>query len=157
MSSHVICVKRLRPARYAWSMGLRVFHGSYYFSSVLKGLVKVQHPRGSHVFAQDSVGLLFFLILFAAALIVAAMLSRFRSSSGPSDSASSGDGGGGSPPMPPGPGPGGVPLDDAAPARVRLRDGRRLARRLPARQRRRTKEPTRTPTRAAYTIGSPSR
>ena len=44
--------------------------------------------------------------------------------------------------MPRGPGPGGIPLDDAQPAGIRLRDGRRLAQRLPARQRRRTKEPT---------------
>jgi hypothetical protein len=128
-------------------MGLKVFHGSYYFSGVLKGLVKV-HPKGSHLFAHDSVGLLAFLILFAAALIAALVVTRFRSTPGPSDSGSNGDGGGGSPPVPRGPGPGGVPLDDAEPARVRLRDGRRLARRLPAHQRRRTKEPTRTPTRA---------
>ena len=131
-------------------MGLSAFHGSYYFSGVMKGFVKV-HPRGSHLIAHDWVGLLSFLILFAAALFVAALLRRFRSSPGPSDSASNGGGGGGSPPMPQGPGPGGVPLDDAQPARVRLRDGRRLARRLPARQRRRTKEPMRTPTRAPRT------
>src|SRR5437763_12142398 len=114
-------------------MRASVSHGTYYFSGVLKGLLRV-NPRGSHhLIAQGSIGpLLFFLILFLGAASVAALLRRFFSSPGPSDSASSG-GGGGSPPMPRGPGPGGVPLDDAQPADVRLRDERRLARRLPAR------------------------
>ncbi len=51
------------------------------------------------------------------------------------------DGGGGGndrldPSAPQGPRPGGVPLPDAMPARVRLRDGRRLAELLPGFERR---------------------
>jgi hypothetical protein len=144
--------QRRGSARYACSVGAPVFHGHYYFSGVVKGLVKVS-SKGSHLVAQDSFGLVCFLILLTAALFAAALLSRFLSSPGPSDSASNGGGGGGSPPLPRGPGPGGVPLDDARPARVRLRDERRLALRLAARERRRTKEPGRTPTRASRTSG----
>jgi hypothetical protein len=42
---------------------------------------------------------------------------------------------------------GGVPLDDAVPARVRLRDARRLADRLPRPPRRVVREPDRRPVR----------
>lgn len=42
---------------------------------------------------------------------------------------------------------GGIPLDDATPARVRLRDSATLADRLPARARRPAHEPGRTPVR----------
>jgi hypothetical protein len=42
---------------------------------------------------------------------------------------------------------GGVPLDDAVPARVRFRDRGRLADRLPSRARRQVHEPERTPLR----------
>jgi hypothetical protein len=94
---------------------------------------------------QDPLVLLCILVLFAGALFVGTLLSRFFSPAGPSDSGSSGGRGGGSPRIPRGPGPGGVPLDDAQPARIRLRDERRLAPRLPARQRRRAAEPERTP------------
>ena len=56
-----------------------------------------------------------------------------------------GGGGGGNDRLPPiaprGPRPGGIPLPDAAPARVRLRDGRRLADLLPRRERRPVREP----------------
>jgi hypothetical protein len=58
------------------------------------------------------------------------------------------DGGGGSPPRPQapsGPRPGGVPLPDAGPARVRLREPARLADLLPARDRRPAREPERAP------------
>ncbi len=51
------------------------------------------------------------------------------------------------PPPPPGRPSGGLPLDDAAPARVRLRGAERLADRLPARERRPAREPGRTPVR----------
>ncbi len=42
---------------------------------------------------------------------------------------------------------GGIPLPDAVPARVRLRDHGRLAERLPHRERRPAREPDRTPVR----------
>jgi len=53
------------------------------------------------------------------------------------------------PMAPPQPPRGGIPLPDAEPARVRLRDHSRLGDRLPARQRRRAREPERTPVRSA--------
>jgi hypothetical protein len=43
---------------------------------------------------------------------------------------------------------GGLPLPDAEPARVRLRDHRPLRERLPARERRPAREPERRPVRA---------
>jgi hypothetical protein len=52
------------------------------------------------------------------------------------------------PPKPPKPPRGGIPLPDATPARVRLRDHSRLAERLPRRERRQTREPTPRPIRA---------
>jgi hypothetical protein len=62
------------------------------------------------------------------------------------------DGGGSDrlgPIVPCGPRPGGIPLPDATPARVRLRDGRRLATLLPGVDRRPAHRPapTRTPAR----------
>jgi hypothetical protein len=60
------------------------------------------------------------------------------------------DGGWGQrPPKPPTPEApsGGLPLPDAVPARVRLRDHRRLPDLLPPRQRRPSREPSRQPTR----------
>lgn len=68
---------------------------------------------------------------------------------GQSDS-DSGDGWGRGPrqpPTPPNAPKGGIPLDDAEPARVRLRDSGRLADRLPARSRRPAREPHRRPVR----------
>jgi hypothetical protein len=51
------------------------------------------------------------------------------------------------PPKPPEPPRGGIPLPDAVPARVRLRDHRRLADLLPRPERRPAREPTRRPVR----------
>ncbi|HEY3725697.1 MAG TPA: hypothetical protein VGL51_00895 [Solirubrobacteraceae bacterium] len=51
------------------------------------------------------------------------------------------------PPKPPSPPRGGIPLRDAAPARVRLREHGRLAERLPNRQRRPAREPAHRPVR----------
>jgi hypothetical protein len=51
------------------------------------------------------------------------------------------------PPEPPAPPRGGIPLPDAEPARVRLRDGERLADKLPRRDRRPAREPDRQPVR----------
>ena len=60
------------------------------------------------------------------------------------------DGGGHGPPKEPtpsGPPTGGLPLPDAAPARIRLRDHRRLSELLPRRERRPAREPERDPVR----------
>jgi hypothetical protein len=51
------------------------------------------------------------------------------------------------PPKPPEPPTGGIPLPDATPAGVRLRDHDRLPDRLPRRERRPTREPERRPVR----------
>jgi hypothetical protein len=51
------------------------------------------------------------------------------------------------PPKRPEPPRGGIPLLDAIPARVRLRDHRRLQDQLPRRERRPAREPRRTPVR----------
>jgi hypothetical protein len=62
----------------------------------------------------------------------------------PEDNDGGGGGGGNdrlTPKPPSGPQGGGLPLPDAQPARVRLRDHRRLADRLPERQRRAPREP----------------
>jgi hypothetical protein len=45
---------------------------------------------------------------------------------------------------------GGLPLPDAKPARVRLRDHRRMRDRLPRRERRPAREPERTPVRVSH-------
>jgi hypothetical protein len=58
-----------------------------------------------------------------------------------------GGGGAGRPEPPPDPQDGGVPLPDASPARVRLRDHRRLAEAVPAQPRRSSEEPERVPER----------
>jgi hypothetical protein len=67
---------------------------------------------------------------------------------GPSDPNPGGGWGNGPPPpdpLPPDRPPGGIPLDDAAPARVRLRSQGRLADKLPAQARRPAREPDRAP------------
>jgi hypothetical protein len=66
-----------------------------------------------------------------------------------------GDDGGGRPPRrpptQPSPPRGGIPLPDAVPAAVRLREPGRLGDRLPGRERRPSREPVRTPVRAPQT------
>lgn len=54
------------------------------------------------------------------------------------------------PPSPPAPPRGGIPLPDAQPARVRLREHGRLGERLPTRERRPTREPVRRPVRTPH-------
>src|ERR1700683_1708533 len=64
-----------------------------------------------------------------------------------------GDGGGPGPsPPPPLPAPprGGIPLPDAQPAGIRLREHGRLSDRLPARERRPRREPVRRPVRTPH-------
>jgi hypothetical protein len=94
--------------------------------------------KGSHLGGYEALPLLYTLIVFAAALFLPALLGRFISSPEPPNSDSTEGEGGGPPrpPTPPVPSPGGMPLDNAEPARVRLRDHRRLQQLLPARQRR---------------------
>ncbi len=104
--------------------------------------------KGSGVDAFDPLALLYMLLVFAVALLVPALLSRFVKSDGHGDSDSDDTGGGGPrrpPPTPAGPSPGGVPLADAEPASIRLRDGHGLRRRLSERQRRPAREPGRAP------------
>jgi hypothetical protein len=87
-------------------------------------------------------------LVCAAALILPAL--RDRPDAPPSDGGSGGGGGQGrsGPPHPrPGPG-GGLPLPDADPARVRLRDHRKLADLKPRPERRPARDPQRRPTRA---------
>jgi hypothetical protein len=93
------------------------------------------------------------LFAFAATLFVAALIGLFVSSPGPSDSDSNEGGGGPSPQprIPPETPTGDLPLDDAEPAAVRLRDARRVAQRLPGRQRRRAREPSPRPVRRSPT------
>jgi hypothetical protein len=92
------------------------------------------------------------VVLFVA-LVAACALGLGRRGGqrpGPSDP-NAGDGWGNGPPRPDPPRPdrppGGIPLDDATPARVRLRSRGRLADGLPRRSRRASPEPDRTPMR----------
>ena len=90
-----------------------------------------------------------YLAIILALVFLPMLLGRRGQSPGQSDSDSDGGGGHGPwrPPPRPNPPGGGIPLDDAAPARVRLRGHDRLADLLPARVRRRSPEPERTPAR----------
>ncbi len=54
------------------------------------------------------------------------------------------------PPKPPAPPRGGIPLPDAIPSRVRLREPGRLSERLPHRERRPIREPSRRPERVPH-------
>jgi hypothetical protein len=84
----------------------------------------------------------------AALLMIPALREGPNFPPRPSDSGPD-DGGGGPrrPPERPEPPRGGIPLPDATPARVRLRDHGRLADRLPRRERRPVREPGRRPVR----------
>jgi hypothetical protein len=86
-------------------------------------------------------------LVCAAVLIIPALrddpsLPPRRSDPGSDDGWGRGPG---NPPAPPKPPRGGIPLPDAEPASVRLRDHRRLADRQPRRERRPAREPDRTP------------
>src|SRR5438477_2451416 len=87
-------------------------------------------------------------LVCAAALLLPAL--RGGSDLPPRSDRDSDDGWGHGPPPSPAPfgaPPGGLPLPDAEPARVRLRDHRRLSDELPARERRPAREPGRQPVR----------
>jgi hypothetical protein len=83
--------------------------------------------------------------------IVVALIQRSWKPSPPDPDPGDGPGWGRGPKRPrpdPPPGPvGGIPLDDARPARVRLRESARLADLLPPRPRRGVREPERRPAR----------
>ena len=96
----------------------------------------------------SGLGIVVFVLLV---VVVGLVLGRHgRSSQGPSDpNPGDGWGKGPRPPRHPPPDrpPGGIPLDDAAPARARLRGRGRLADKRPARARRPAHEPDRAPVR----------
>ena len=86
-------------------------------------------------------------LVFAVMLIIPALRDQPEPPQHPGGGS---DGGGGQhvPPAPQPPsGPGGLPLPNAEPARVRLREPGRLADLLPRRPRRPAREPEREPTR----------
>jgi hypothetical protein len=90
------------------------------------------------------------IVVFVVLVVVVGLILGRHSGPGPSDP-NPGDGWGNGPPPPDPPRPdrppGGIPLDDASPARVRLRGRGRLADKLPARTRRPVREPDRAPDR----------
>ncbi len=93
---------------------------------------------GVHIFGFVAVGI----------LMLPALRDGWSAPPGPTDSD---DGGGRGPKVPPivpvSPSGGGLPLPDAIPARVRLREHGRLADHLPARERRPAHDPAREPVR----------
>jgi hypothetical protein len=91
------------------------------------------------------------IVVFVVLVVVVGLLLGRHSRPGPPDP-NDGDGWGKGPRRPEPFGPdrprGGIPLDDAEPARVRLRGEGRLADLLPRRTRRPAREPDRAPVRA---------
>jgi hypothetical protein len=89
------------------------------------------------------------IVVFVVLVVVVGLILGRYSKPGPSDPNPGEDGWGKRPPPPGPPGPdrplGGIPLDDAAPARARLRGRGRLSDKLPARARRPVREPDRAP------------
>jgi hypothetical protein len=85
----------------------------------------------------------------AALLMIPALREGPSPPPRPSDSGSDDEGGSGPrhPPERPDPPRGGIPLPDAAPASVRLREPGRLSELLPRRERRPSREPDRRPAR----------
>jgi hypothetical protein len=106
-------------------------------------------PGNAQIGGVDLAGLLYLAIVLAV-LFLPVLLGRSSSPPRAPDSDSD-DGWGKDPPQPPGIRPdarrGGIPLGDADPAPVRLRDHRRLRDRIPARDRRPAREPQREPAR----------
>jgi hypothetical protein len=97
-------------------------------------------PKGPQLAAPDPLVLVYVVCVFAAALLIPALLYRYVFPPRPSDSDSD-DGWGNGPPEPPSPPRGGIPLADAQPAQLRLREHGRLTDRLPAGERRPAREP----------------
>jgi hypothetical protein len=120
-------------------------------------------PRYSEGMVGDAELVLLFTVLHVIALaVVTVLLVMFLRSDttrlwSPPEDGEGGDGGGNDrlgPRIKPGPGGGGLPLPDAVPARVRLRDHTRLADLLPTPPRRPAREPGRTPRRVPQGRGS---
>ncbi len=91
--------------------------------------------------------------LLGLACVALLMIPALRDGPDPPNSADGGsdDGWGNYPRQPKNPSDvpgGGLPLPDAEPARIRLRDHQRLRDKLPPHERRPTREPTRKPVRA---------
>ena len=100
-------------------------------------------------------GLASILIVLVVALVPVLLFRDRGSRPGPSDP-DPGDGWGKGPPRPDAPRPdqpkGGIPLDDARPADVRLRGRGRLADHRPPRARRPARDPDRTPVRRTTSV-----
>src|SRR5579872_2700726 len=92
-------------------------------------------------------GLHLFALVCVALLILPALRDVDERPPGGSDADDGGGRGPGGPRLIPPRPRGGLPLPDAVPAGVRLRDHTRLGDQLPARQRRPTREPERAPRR----------
>jgi hypothetical protein len=113
-------------------------------------------PRYPEGMVSDAELVLLFTVLHVIALgVVTVLLVMFLRSDTtrmwlPPEEGEGGDGGGNDrlgPQIKPGPGGGGLPLPDAVPARVRLRDHTRLADLLPTPPRRPERDPERPPRR----------
>jgi hypothetical protein len=104
-------------------------------------------PEPSHLSGVNVPGLL--SVVFILAIAFAPVLFGRRESPPEQDDGEAGGGGGPGGPPPPsrptGPRPGGIPLDDAQPARVRLRAHERLVGGRRVGERRRSREPERAP------------
>ena len=104
-------------------------------------------PEPSHLGGLNLPGLLAVMLILAVAF--APVLFGRRGSAPEQDDGDADDGGGPGGPRPPrrptGPPPGGIPLDHAQPARVRLRTHERLADGSRTWERRPSREPDRAP------------
>jgi hypothetical protein len=104
-------------------------------------------PEPSHVGGVNLPGLLSVMLILVVAF--APVLFSRRGPEPDQDDDDSDDGGGPGgpkpPSRPPGPSPGGIPLDDARPARVRLRAHERLVEGRRTGERRRSREPDHVP------------
>src|ERR1700733_2930183 len=103
-------------------------------------------PEPSHLSGLNLPGLLSVTMILVVAFAPLLFGRRGPAPEQDDEDADDGGGRGGPPPpsRPPGPRPGGSPLDDAQPARMRLRTHERLADRRRVGQRRRSLEPGRT-------------
>jgi hypothetical protein len=104
-------------------------------------------PEPSHFGGLNLPGLLSVMLILG--VVFAPVLFGRRGPSPEQDDGGADDGGGPGGPPPPNrptrPPPGGIPLDDAQPARVRLRTHERLADRRGVGERRRSREPEHAP------------
>jgi hypothetical protein len=120
-----------------------VRHGS----KLLLGATLFANPQTSNDhYWPGLLGVVMVLLVVVPPLVLYVRAAR----PGPPNSDDNDDGGGGGSEPPPGPSdrpPGGIPLDDALPARIRLRGPARLADQRARRARRPAREPDRAPAR----------